>query len=142
MSVKFEIKGLKEVQDSFNSKISAVNGNLERSINNVALDLLERTIPRVPIESGDLRSSGQVSGSGNQRTVSFSAFSKDGYNYAVRQHEDLTLRHDRTDGHKTSDGRTVNMVAGGEAKFLENTFKENYNRYLKIIENSVKEAVK
>lgn len=142
MGVKFELKGLKDVQKKFNKRISSIDGNLERGINNVAHDLLERTIPRVPIESGDLRESGQVTGVGNTRTVSFSAFSKDGYNYAVRQHEDLTLNHNRTDGYKTKDGRTVNMVAGGEAKFLENTFKENVDRYVKAIEKSAKEALK
>lgn len=111
----------------------------------IAIDLAGKSAARAPIESGDLRNncSADLNGatiyqnqaaSGNVMPAT-QAIASIGYSlpYALRQHEDLALRHDRTDGYtiKTGEraGLTVNKIAGGEAKYLENPFNENAEHY-------------
>lgn len=107
----------------------------------IAIDLAGKSAERAPIESGDLRNNCHAdlngttiyenqSASGNVQP-STQAMASIGYSlpYALRQHEDLALRHDRTDGYERDDGTTVNMIAGGEAKYLENPFNENAEHY-------------
>ena len=125
-----------------------------KAVNDCVLDLAGESARRAPIESGDLRNNchGTVQGTtvfenkssvpasvpANARVVGVVGYSLP---YALRQHEDLSLNHDRVDGHKRPDGTTVNMVAGGEAKFLENPFRERLpaymNRFNKIVEGSI-----
>ena len=119
------------------------------------LDLAGESARRAPIESGDLRNNchGEVQGATvflNQQASPTAVAPTPrlegvvGYSlpYALRQHEDLTLPHDRTDGYRRADGTTVNMVAGGEAKYLEKPFEERKPRYIdrfaKIVEESIK----
>lgn len=128
----------------------------------IALDLAGRSAERAPIESGDLRNNcaavinGSVgyenqSATGTAPKAATKVRAKVGYSlpYALRQHEELDYRHDRTDGHRvaravryrTKEGKiseyygfsSVNMVAGGQAKFLEAPFKEQQERYLKLL---------
>ena len=49
------------------------------------------------------------------------------------KNEDLSLRHDRTDGYKRRDGTTVNRVAGGQAKYLESVVVENIDSWKQSI---------
>lgn len=108
----------------------------------IVLDLAAESAKRAPIESGDLRNNCHASVNGvtvfqEQSTILVSTkpalevSGEVGYSlpYALRQHEDLSLDHSRTDGRRRPDGTTVNMVAGGEAKFLERPFEERKERY-------------
>ncbi len=109
----------------------------------VALDLAARSAKRAPIESGDLRRNctadsgpnviyANETATGVKITPSLKVTVSVGYSlpYALRQHEDLSLRHDRTDGYRRRDGTTVNMIAGGEAKYLERPFNERTPAYI------------
>lgn len=75
---------------------------------------------RVPFKEGDLSVSGSVSDDG-EGTVAVS-YDTD---YAVRQHEDLSLNHD----------------AGREAKFLERALNEERDVVLQMVATAVKRKV-
>ena len=127
MSVKFEITGLKDVQRNFNRYLNEINGVLDSDLDAVAFDLLQKAVDRAPIEDGDLRESGQVVRQKKMRIVSFCVF-KNGFDYAIKQHEDLTLRHS---------GPEHGNVDGGEAKYLERPFQENAGKYITGIKANV-----
>lgn len=66
--------------------------------------LLAKSKPLVPVESGRLVASGQVVHDGDGAAVVYSATNPaDGYDYAVKQHEDAELHHPN----------------GGQDKYLE-----------------------
>lgn len=66
--------------------------------------LLEASRPDVPVDTGVLQASGEVLPAGpGTAAVRYSAKSKDGFDYAIKQHEDMTLNHPH----------------GGQAKYLE-----------------------
>jgi hypothetical protein len=78
---------------------------------NAADQLLQKTLPRVPIATGRLRSSGRVVDiSTDSSVVSFDA------DYAYWVHEMLTNRH-----------------AVGEAKFLEQTLEDNRGALMRAL---------
>jgi len=125
-----------------------------RKVRGCLLDLAGRSARMAPIESGDLRNDCKAVLNGatvyeNQQATgiraprNLAAFGTVGYSlpYAPRQHEDLTLRHDRTDGYVLQNGRTYNMVAGGDAKFLERPFLERLPRYIKALEAIPEEVI-
>ena len=122
------------------------------------LDLAGESARRAPIEAGDLRNNcvGKVEETTvfeqQQSTGAAPAAKKQmtgtvGYSlpYALRQHEDLALRHDRTDGYRImtgpNAGKTVNMVAGGEAKYLERPFNERKARYIQLFQKAVEKSL-
>lgn len=120
----------------------------------VLLDLAGESSRRAPIESGDLRRdcSADVGTrklykdqrpTGAVISPSTKIQGSVGYSlvYAVRQHEDLSLRHDRTDGYVRPDGTTSNMVAGGEAKYLERPFNERAEKYVDMFKKIPKEVL-
>jgi hypothetical protein len=110
-----------------------------RALTDITLDLKGEVGRRAPIESGDLRGSAYAKVEGGKRPAG-----EVGVNavYALRQHEDLTMRHDRTDGYRRKDGTTVNMVAGGEAKYIEKPLKERLPRYRARLEQVIKNVLK
>lgn len=81
--------------------------------------LLQRTLPKVPRESGELRDSGHVQTDGTQAAVIFDT------PYAVRQHEDTSLRHH----------------GGGQAKFLERTLHDDQPALLEALAAELRKAL-
>ena len=120
-----------------------------KAVHECLLDLAGESARRAPIESADLRNDCHAKLNG--KTVyeqqapkglpsgNLKAYGKVGYSlpYSLRQHEELDYRHDRTDGYRimsgANAGRTVNMVAGGEAKYLEKPWEERKDRYIRRI---------
>jgi len=113
----------------------------------IAIDIAGRSAQLAPIESGDLRNNcnaeinnvtiyENLSPTNTNVAPDTKAMASVGYSlvYALRQHEELNYAHDRTDGFKRADGTTWNMVAGGQAKYLETPFKENEKKYIAMIE--------
>lgn len=89
--------------------------------------LLQVADERVPIEEGNLMRSGTASVDDTELVgaVTFSARNdRDNYDYAQRQHEDLTLRH--------APGRT--------AKFLENPANEERDTMLALVAEQIRRA--
>lgn len=74
---------------------------------------------QVPLEEGDLARSGAVSqGEGGRTAISYDT------PYAVRQHEDLTLRHD----------------SGRNAKFLERALASERDTAAQIVQTAIRKA--
>jgi hypothetical protein len=140
------LAGLKKVQANFDKALKEVQGYTAEALTDVVLDLCGKAVLLAPVETGDLRGSGKAeidkvliaTGNGDgslsvvgdgvemvklrehvSGTVSFST------PYAVRQHEELEYNHPQ----------------GGQAKYLEQPFKENTPRYIKHLADSVKKAV-
>lgn len=153
---------LARLSQTFDVAVENVDENVKRAVMESALDCLGRAMDRAPIESGDLRSSGYAnldgvtlqSGSAVQddlvlrserREQEANAVVGFALPYAHKQHEDLSLSHDRTDGYRIKSGKnagqTVNMVAGGQAKYLDSVVMENADKWAANIGNAVKKAV-
>jgi len=97
-----------------------------------AANLQEESLKQVPWATGDLGGSCNISDpirEGNTVWV------KVGYSteYAVKQHEDLSLRH--------PDPRNPLSVPGRKAKYLEDPFKANAAKYERFIKNAVQRAL-
>lgn len=148
MKIKVELNS-KQLDKAISNAMALLPKETTAAVKEIAIDLSAKSAKRAPIESGDLRNNCHAELNG--RTVyehqrpsgdapaSNNAVASVGYSlpYALRQHEDLALRHDRTDGYIRSDGSTVNMIAGGEAKYLERPLNENAEAYIKRIEKIV-----
>lgn len=107
------------------SQIRIINNNIDKALARIKSDisdiLFEEAViiggdaqSRAPIETGALRDSGQIIKNKEKITLSMGGAlttTDRGFDYAVKQHEDLTLSHSGPDHGK---------VDGGEAKFLEN----------------------
>ncbi len=102
---------------------------------NALLDTAEKPIlyeanAEVPHSAGILMGSGHVSPfdrAQNCLTISFAG------PYAIRQHEDLSLRHPNPDDPKSSSGR--------KAKYLEDPFNRHKTTVLKAVAMRVKQAL-
>ena len=116
---------------------------LEKEMEMAALDLAGKAAMRAPVKTGDLRGSWfavsdkrnllQARADSNPDSARLGVPSVGKYEiavgfsepYAERQHETLTFRHE----------------LGGEAKFLENPFKEMSKTYVDNIGEAIKKAV-
>lgn len=154
ISIKLDSKALERQLSSAFLRNAAVT---RKTITAIALDLSAKSARRAPVETGDLRSNCHADLSGVKGAKSIATV---GYSlpYALKQHEDLSVSHSRTDGnpvtrtirYNTSDGKvteyrglgSVNRVAGGEAKFLEKPFLENEGKYLEKILKIPKEVLR
>lgn len=83
----------------------------ERGVLKAAEHVLQISNQRVPIEEGTLERSGAASAEGLKGTVSYDT------PYAVRQHEDMSYRHD----------------AGRQAKFLESALTGEREKVLRVV---------
>jgi hypothetical protein len=87
--------------------------------------LLQASQPLVPVETGELRDSGEVRQEGSKAIVSYDAVAEDGFPYGIRQHEDLSLHHPN----------------GGQAKFLEQPMHTEADAMRGIVAAKVAEAL-
>jgi len=96
-------------------------------------NLKKESLEQVPWATGDLGGSCEVSSPQKRWNKILVTV---GYDtpYAIKQHEDLTLRH--------PDPRNPLSVPGRKAKYLEDPFNANKRRYSNYIRNSVKRALK
>lgn len=99
----------------------------------VAEDLLEKSQSLVPYKTGELRASGTVNEVGETATgkTTFEVRYESNKDYAggiffnaVAQHEDLTYVHEN-----------------GQAKYLEQPYKENAERYKQMIADNIRQAI-
>ena len=85
------------------SVVSSILSKCKDAVHSELQDILVKSKALVPVEDGDLRDSGTVTVNNTEGVVSYNT------PYAVRQHEDMTLRHPR----------------GGQAKYLERVLPKN-----------------
>ena len=164
------LKGINEITKKLNKAVAQLKISSSKGLKAAALYIADEAVKRTPIESSDLRNSVYVdldgiriaSGeeevrqqrSGQNNVAGISAgigssfkMAEVGFasKYAAKQHEDLSLRHDRTDGYTIPEinertgkpnkhaGKSVNKIPGGQAKFLESVLVENQDRILRHI---------
>ena len=92
-----------------------------QTIRDGAEAILTEAIDETPIDTGTLRRSGTIT-EASQDNVIYISFNTP---YAVKQHEDLTLKHPR----------------GGKAKYLEDPFKRNVKKVERLVVQRVKAAL-
>ncbi|MDJ0027475.1 hypothetical protein QM583_10260 [Gordonia alkanivorans] len=97
--------------------LALIEEAVERGLQTGADLLLDESNRLAPIETGDLIRSGNTGVDSEEAAV--------GYNtpYAIRQHEDLSYRHD----------------SGREAKFLEKALHRNADRIIDAIADEIRE---
>lgn len=114
-----------------------------KALEECAQDLLKRSQELVPVDTGTLKDSGKVQKYGNQYArwyrVSYSATVRErmermgkstqnikdpDFNYAFAIHEDVP--------------RIFNHPNGGQAKFLEQPYRENEDKYIKYIAKAMR----
>lgn len=114
------IRGLREVEARIAEALNRIEGASNEAVRDVCFDLLGRSVELAPIEDGELRGSGKVEfeEDGNKLvgTVSFNT------PYAVVQHEEMSYNHPQ----------------GGQAKYLEQPYQQNAERYVRHIADSVR----
>lgn len=94
-----------------------LNGSANRGVALAAEHILGESNKKVPIEEGTLERSGTVSTDPGNFTAAVSYDTP----YAVRQHEDMTLRHD----------------SGRSAKYLENAMTSEVQAAAEIIRSTI-----
>ncbi|MDH3021547.1 hypothetical protein QEN41_16315 [Gordonia alkanivorans] len=97
--------------------LALIEEAVERGLQTGADLLLDESNRLAPIETGDLIRSGRAVAAEEEAAV--------GYNtpYAIRQHEDLSYRHD----------------SGREAKFLEKALHRNADRIIDAVADEIRE---
>lgn len=143
MKITCDIIGVEEIEKAFNEKVKKVKKFSAKEMENVVVDLFEKSNRLAPVKSGNLIASGtaEVNGSviaiGNQNgginvvgsapdTQGDEVYGEVGYSadYALEQHEDLTFEHDT-----------------GQAKYLEQPFNENFDKYIDQISKKIDDAI-
>lgn len=103
-----------------------------RGLTRAAKALLAESQSRVPVDSGDLRSSGathDASPSELVAKVTYAASSEDGFPYGIAVHEGLDMNF-RTDHNP-----------GAQAKYLERPAREMSNELMAVVAREIKREV-
>ena len=154
------LKGIDEITKKINNAVAHLKKSSSKGLKDAAVHVASKASARAPIESSDLRNSvyidldgkrvasgqagvaGISTGAGSNAKMAEIGFAS---KYAAKQHEDLSLRHDRTDGYRVPEinmrtgkpnkhaGKTVNYIPGGQAKFLESVLVEDQDKILRFI---------
>lgn len=114
------LEGLSELENGFNAAIKKIGNINDKALHDVAFDLLGKAKELAPVDTGDLRGSGSVKFENNTATIGFEE------PYAVRQHEHTEYEHPQ----------------GGQAKYLEQPYRENTDKYINYIADAIKNAIK
>lgn len=93
-----------------------ITGGVEKGLRLASEFLLSEANKRVPHDEGTLERSGSASSDGKRGAVSYDT------PYAVRQHEDMSLRHD----------------GKGESKWLENTLSAEGGTVGQIVATAIR----
>lgn len=110
----------KEIEDDIANAAS-------EALLNCAVDLQDISVNRAPIDTGKLRENCVIDDSELDTTLTvIVGYSREVDKYSIVQHERLDFNHPN----------------GGEAKYLENPFNENTDKYIKYLANKVGDALK
>ena len=119
MKVDFQIEGMDELNRVLKNLPGKAKEATAKEIERSALDLQGKSQMLAPVDKGDLRGSAFTEVEGTEATIGYTE------PYATRQHEETSYRHPK----------------GGQAKFLEEPFKQNAKKYVENIGNAIKKAV-
>lgn len=98
----------------------AIEDAVQEQLLRCAADLQSKSSEQAPIDKGDLRGNCAIDEQALTVRVGYSV------PYALRQHEELDYQHPK----------------GGKAKYLEDPFNENAEKYGKSIEKAVGRAIR
>jgi hypothetical protein len=114
-----KIEGLDDLQKILRKMPGAAEKAAMNQIEKAATDLQGKAQMLAPVDMGDLRGSAFTEVQGMEATVGFAE------PYALKQHETIGYRHPR----------------GGQAKYLEQPYKENLKKYVNSIGDAIRRAV-
>ena len=114
------LEGLRDLENGFNEALKRIDFSGGKAVKDVAFDLLGKAVELAPVDKGDLKGSGSVKIEKNIASVGFEE------PYAIKQHEHLEYEHPK----------------GGQAKYLEQPFRENYDKYINQIAEEFKKTLK
>ena len=106
--------------------LNDIYDKVDNSLLTCAADLQSKSVDRAPIDTGKLRESCVVDDIEMSNHVVKIGYTKEVDEYSMVQHERLDFNHPN----------------GGEAKYLENPFNENIQRYKEKIGEGIKEILK
>jgi hypothetical protein len=107
-------------------KLAEIHAAAEVGVKAAADVLLAASQPLVPVDTGALKASGKVSIEGLEAAVSYEGISdEDGYDYGIRQHEDMELHHPN----------------GGQAKFLEQPMNAEHTAIGAALLSPIREVI-
>lgn len=112
------LDGLNEVTARMNRALREIEGVTVEGLRDVAFDLWGKAVELAPVDSGDLRGNAfaEPESGGMSWVVAFPEV------YALIQHENLDFNHPR----------------GGQAKYLQQPYEENYDKYIEHIRNKLR----
>lgn len=109
-----------ELKINFDAPLSIAKTVGQKSIEDCGLDLLGKSKLLAPIDKGDLRGSGSMESGNLEVYVGFNT------PYAVRQHEHTEYNHPQ----------------GGQAKYLEEPYNDNVDKYINHVADALRNAFK
>lgn len=135
-----QVDGLAELEKNFDKALKEIGEINNEAFTDVVLDLLGKSVPLAPVDLGDLRGSGSASINGavmatgtKEGSIYTMGHTNDdeimngevGFSepYAATQHEHLEFKH----------------LKGGKAKYLEDPFKSNSQKYIDHIAQANKD---
>jgi hypothetical protein len=118
------LKGLDDVMKNLNKEIQAIEGKTMKGLIKAAIIVrrdMDKTSPKIPIDTGNLRSSWFVTPVPNPvKPLLIAGFSA---NYALWVHENMEVKHPRPDS---------------GAKFYESSLNRNYGAMIQAIKDEIK----
>jgi hypothetical protein len=119
MADSVKVLGVDEAIMALNKRIKMLQTSTLKAKRKIGYDLKAKSVKLAPLDNADLRGSGFMKTEGDYVIVGFTQ------PYALKQHEHTEYKHPK----------------GGQAKYLEQPLKDNLKKYIKILEDSTKEAV-
>lgn len=113
------ITGMNELNSALKKVTPKTEAAVKKELDLIVADLQGKAQRLAPVDTGDLRGSAYTEVDGLIATIGFNT------PYALRQHEDMENRHPK----------------GGQAKYLEQPYKENVHKYTNEIEKAIKGAI-
>lgn len=137
------LEGVRELEKGLNDSIKKLGTVNAKAFTDDVLDLLSKSVESAPVDTGDLRGSGSaiingttVAKGNKEGGITVIGSAQDGKElnaqigfeepYAVRQHEHTEYNHPQ----------------GGQAKYLEQPFRDNINKFINHIAEANKNALK
>ena len=117
--MKIEVLGIDKLMLKLNALGAKSDAAVKANMKKITLDLQGKAQELAPVDESDLRGSAYSEVEGLDGYVGFTS------EYALRQHEELTWHHPKD----------------GQAKYLEEPYKENLPKYIKDIGKTVEKAV-
>ena len=105
-----------DISSALEAMVRRIKQQAEEGIQEVAMDLLQKSKDLCPVDLGDLKASGFISKEGDKTVVGYTE------PYALRQHEELEFNHPN----------------GGQAKFLQQPLEENTDKYIRHVVDKIK----